>query len=56
MVPAEVNIILMMHKIDPKKIDIYQMVKVVGLVTTFIISIILTIISVFFDNTIILLI
>ena len=56
MVPAEVNIILMMHKIDPKKIDIFQMVKVVGLVTTFIISIILTIISVFFDNTIILLI
>ena len=52
-VPAEVNLILMFYKIDPKKIDIYQMVKVVSLVTTFIISIIITIISVYFDSTII---
>lgn len=56
MVPAEVNLILAFYKIDLKKIDIYQMVKVVSVVTTFILSIIITSISVFFDNTIILLI
>ena len=56
MVPAEVNLILYFYDIDIKKIDIYQMVKVVSLVTTFVISVIITIISVFFDNTIILLI
>ena len=55
-VPAEVNIILMFHKIDTNKINIYQMVKVVSLVTTIIISIIITLISCFFDNTIILLV
>ena len=56
MVPAEVNLILLFYKIDVKKIDIYEMVKVVSLVTTFIISTIITIISVFFDSTFILLI
>lgn len=56
MVPAEVNIIIMLHKIDIKKVDIYQMVKVVSIVTTFIISTIITLISVFFNNTIIIMI
>ena len=56
LVPAEVNIILMFHKIDIDKINIYQMVKVVSLVTTIIISIIITLIGCFFSNTIILLV
>lgn len=55
-VPAEVNLILAFYKIDLKKVNIYQMVKVVSLVTTFIMSTIITIISVFFESTIILLI
>ena len=55
-VPAEVNIILMMHKIDSKKINIYQMVKVVSVVTTIILSVIITLIGAFFDSTIIILI
>ncbi len=56
MVPAEVNLILYFYDIDLEKIDIYKMVKVVSLVTTFVIAVIVTIISAFFDNTIILLI
>ena len=56
MVSSEVNLILMFYKIDPKKIDIHQMVKVVSLVTTLILSLIITAISVFFDSTIIILI
>ena len=55
-VPTEVSLILMFYQIDIKKIDIYQMIKVVSIVTTLIISIIITVISVFFNNTIILLI
>ena len=55
-VPAEVNLILSLYKIDVKKIDLYQMIKVVSLVTTFVISLIITIIGVFFDSTIIILI
>ena len=55
-VPAEVNIILSLYKIDPDKIDLYQMIKVVSIVTTFIIALIITIISVFFNNTIIIII
>ena len=55
-VPNEVNLILSFYKIDIKKIDTYQMTKVVSVVTTLIISIIITIIGVFFDSTIILLI
>lgn len=55
-VPAEVNLILASHNIDINKINLYQMIKVVSLVTTFVISIIITIISEFFDNTIILLV
>ena len=55
-VPTEVSLILSIYKIDTKKINLYQMVKLVSLVTTIVISIIITIISKFFDNTIILLI
>ncbi len=54
-VPAEVNLILYFYNIDLKKVDIYQIVKVVSVVTTFILSLIITIISVFFESTIILL-
>ena len=56
MVPAEVNLILMFYEIDLKKINLYNMVKVVSLVTTFILSTIITIIGEFFDSTIIILI
>lgn len=56
LVPTEVSLILSFYKIDTNKIKIYDMVKVVSLVTTFIISLIITIISVFFDSTIILMI
>ena len=55
-VPTEVNLILSFYKIDIKKINVNQMVNVVSIVTTFIISIIITSISIFFDNTLILLI
>ena len=54
-VPAEVKLILYFYNIDLKKVDIYQIVKVVSVVTTFILSLIITIISVFFESTIILL-
>ena len=53
-IPSEVGLILSVHKIDIDKINLYQMIKVVSLVTTFVISAIITLISVFFDNTIIL--
>lgn len=52
-VPSEVNLILMFYKIDIKKIDLFQMIKVVSIVTTLILSIIITIISEYFDSTII---
>ncbi len=55
-VPTEVSLILSFYKIDPKKINLYQMIKVVSIVTTFILSLIITVIGIFFDNTIILLI
>ena len=55
-VPVEVNLILSIHKIDYKKINLYGMIKVVSLVTTFIIALVVTIINNFFDNTIIILI
>lgn len=54
-VPAEVNLILSIYKIDVKKINVYEMIKVVSLVTTMILALIITIISEFFDSTIILL-
>ena len=53
--PAEVNIIIALYKIDVKKINLMQMIKVVSIVTTLIISTIITIISVFFDSTLIIL-
>lgn len=56
MVPTEVNLILHYYDINIKNINLYQMTKVVSLVTTIILSVIITIISIFFDNTIILLI
>ncbi len=52
-VSAEVSIIITLHKIDIKKIDTYQMVKVVSIVTTLILSTMITIIDAFFDSTII---
>lgn len=55
-VPAEVNLILLVYKIDVKKIDIYGMIKVVSLTTTIILALIITLISEFFTSTIILLI
>ena len=55
-VPTEVTLILSVHNIDVKKINLYHMIKLVSLVTTLVISIIITIISNFFDNTIILLV
>ncbi len=54
--PAEVNLILYYYDIDVKKIDLYQMIKVVSIVTTLILSVIITIISIFFHSTIILLV
>ena len=55
-VPSEVNLILILYKIDSKKINMYKMIKIVSLVTTLILSIIITTIEIFFDNTIIMLI
>lgn len=55
-IPTEVSLILSFYKINIEKINLYQMIKLVSLVTTIVISIIITIISNFFDNTIILLI
>ena len=55
-VPAEINLILAFYKIDVKKINLYQMIKVVSLVTTFILALIITLVGAFFDSTIILLV
>ncbi len=38
-VPVEVNLIITIYKIDVKKIDLYKMIKIVCLITSFIISI-----------------
>lgn len=54
--PTEVSIILSLYHIDYKKINLMRMTRVVSLVTTTILSIIITIISLFFDNTFIVLI
>ena len=53
--PTEITLILSFYEIDIKKIDLNQMIKVVSLVTTCIISIIITVIGAFFDSTIIVL-
>ena len=54
--PVEVNLILSLHDIDIKKINLYQMIKVVSVVTTFIIALIITLIAELFDNTVIVLV
>ena len=55
-VPPEVNIILSLYKIDINKINLYQMIKVVSVVTTFVLSITITIMWNLFNSTVILLI
>ena len=55
-VPAEVNLIIMLNNLDISKINVYEMIKVVSFVTSFIISLIITTIWIFFNNTIIALI
>lgn len=55
-VPAEVNIILVLHKIDYKKINLFQMINIVSLVTITILSLIITLISNFFSNAILVII
>ena len=52
-VPAEVNLIILKHKIDVKKIDLYQMTKVVSIVTVTILSIVITIVNESFNNNIV---
>lgn len=56
LIPMEVSIILSFYHIDPKKINLYQMIKVVSVVTSLIIAIIITLIDSFFDSTIIILV
>lgn len=51
-VPVEVNLVLSLYKIDYKKIDLIKMVKLVNLITTFIISVIITFINNLFDSPI----
>ncbi len=51
-VSQEVNLILIRHKINIKKIDVYQMVKVVSLVTVFILSIVIALVLEFSQNTV----
>lgn len=55
-IPVEVSLILTLHQIDYQKIDIYKMIKIVSLITTTILSIIITLISNFFSNQIIVLV
>ena len=55
-IPIEVSFILSIYDIDINRINLLEMIKVVSLATTIILSIIITIISEFFDNTIILLV
>ena len=55
-IPAEVALILSIYQIDYNKINLYQMIKIVSLVTTIILSVIVTIISKYFNSTIILLV
>ena len=44
-VPVEVNLILVLYKIDYKKIDLYKMVKLTSLISTIIMALIITLIS-----------
>ncbi len=43
-VPAEVNIILYIYRIDYRKINVYSMVKVVSLITVFSLSFMISIV------------
>ena len=52
-VPVEVNLILMKKRIDTTKIDLYQMIKVVSLVTVIILSTAITFVLEFSLNIII---
>ena len=51
-VPVEVNIILMKYKIDLDIINRYSFIKLVGMVTVLILSLIITFVIEFIDNTI----
>ena len=51
-VPIEVDLILVKHRIDYNKINLYQMIKVVSIVTIFIMSVVISLISELFSNTI----
>lgn len=50
-VPVEVNLILIRYHINTKKIDLYQMIKLVSLVTVTILSMVITIVLEFSLNT-----
>ncbi len=52
--PIEVNIILFLHQIDAKKINLYQMIKVVGFTTVGILSFVITLVFNVFKNSTIL--
>ena len=54
-VPVEVSLIVSLYQIDHKRIDLIKMVKIVSLITTLILSIIITLISSFFNNNLIVL-
>ncbi len=51
-VPTEVNLILIIHKIDAKKINLYEMVKVVSFVTVLVLSLVITIVSESFNSSV----
>lgn len=52
-VPSEVNLIIIYYHIDVKKIDIYKFVKLVSFITTLDISLTISIVGYFFNNTLI---
>ena len=51
-VPIEVNIILMKHRIDIKKINLYKMSKIVTIATSLILAMAITFITNLFENMI----
>lgn len=55
-VPVEVNLIIMIYKIDYKKIDLYKMIKTVSFISTIVMALIITLISNFFDNKVIIIV
>lgn len=50
--PVEVNLILSRYNIDIKKINLYKMIKQVSFITIFILSLTISLITNFFDSTI----